>query len=66
MAMGFRNVLLGAAILSLLGIAALFFAVNKSLGIAGLGLVLVVPAVMLAWVLRVDDVRGCTPLDRQI
>ena len=64
--MAFRVALFGAVTLSLLGVGALYFAVgHQSLGIAGLGLVLLAPAAMVAWVLRVDDVRGSTPLDRQ-
>ena len=63
--MAFRLVLLGVGLLALAAVAALVLAIDySSLGIAGLGIVLLPAAAMLAWALRVDDVKGSTPLDR--
>lgn len=65
--MAFRLVLLGVGLLSIAAVACLALAIGHgSLGIAGLGLVLLPPVVLLAWVLRVDDVQGSTPLDRHV
>lgn len=63
--MAFRGVLLGAVFLALAGFAALVLAFRSSLGIAGLGLVLLPAAILVAWALRVDDV-GATPSDRRL